>query len=459
MECSLSYFLLDEKNKEAERGEGKVSIDEQNLYLSPAGGSPMSFSHREIVNISEGEYRISISLNSGEVLVLYDLGYSYEDFIRVLSKLMNQLTLKDMLMEETLKKSGIDAEFSFYDASGTVKQSGRCELMFYETAFVVIPEKGGLSRIPASEISEVRDEDYTIIVNVEDGEKLVFSKIGGKFDYARKAFSELMNDLSLRTQSTLRDLAPSVNSSVLRKASFLLKDGKAARRSDLDSVSPQLLAELEKKLSIVGIKESYDFLASMGQRDRILIGVKRGLMGSLTGDYLWFLIPIYSLNPEEPGNIIAMEAGDIPKEDVAAGGVEGQDGGEAEGSDEDKMKSGKKATYFFRITSRKDYGSFRSIDDLHCRADSIMKAINRCMLDINFRREPIYLPDERLDEPQYEKYRFSLQKIPALKMLRQLFIGRVMHSSPEQWKQDVSDLLKFNVSAQDDELKWVKKSA
>ncbi len=63
-----------------------------------------------------------------------------------------------------------------------------------------------------------------------------------------------------------------------------------------------------------------------------------------------------------------------------------------------------KATYFFRIVSRKDYPNFKSLEDLHRGVDNFIKRINRCMLAINFRREPIYLPDERLEEPQYQKY-------------------------------------------------------
>jgi hypothetical protein len=80
--------------------------------------------------------------------------------------------------------------------------------------------------------------------------------------------------------------------------------------------------------------------------------------------------------------------------------------------------------------------------------------INRLMIDINFRREPIYLSDERLKEPQYSKYLYAVRKIPSLKALRELFIGRVIHSSFEQWKSDVSDLLKFNVSVENDDMKW-----
>jgi len=78
------------------------------------------------------------------------------------------------------------------------------------------------------------------------------------------------------------------------------------------------------------------------------------------------------------------------------------------------------------------------------------------MLDINFRREPIYLPDERLEEADYIKYKIALQRIPSLQLLRTMYIGRVIHSSPEQWKSDVIELLRFNLTTQDNAIKWKK---
>jgi hypothetical protein len=76
------------------------------------------------------------------------------------------------------------------------------------------------------------------------------------------------------------------------------------------------------------------------------------------------------------------------------------------------------------------------------------------MLDINFRREPIYLSDEKLKDPQYIRYRFAVQNLPSLQTLRDLFIGRVIHSTFEQWKTDVMDLLRFNIESSEDSEKW-----
>jgi hypothetical protein len=153
-------------------------------------------------------------------------------------------------------------------------------------------------------------------------------------------------------------------------------------------------------------------------------------MGNLTGDYLWFLIPIYSSDIAKPGNAIAMEA--------------------------TSAKGSGKSTYFFRILSRKSYQTIQDIEVFRKEADSLVGAINKAMIEINFRREPIYLSDEKLKEPQYFKYKFAVEKLPALKNLRSLYVGRVVHSSPEQWQNDVDALLKFNISETDDDKKWNK---
>jgi hypothetical protein len=108
---------------------------------------------------------------------------------------------------------------------------------------------------------------------------------------------------------------------------------------------------------------------------------------------------------------------------------------------------------------RKDYPNLKSMDDLNGACDAMIKVINRAMIEINFRREPIYLDEDRLLEPKYQRYLFAVQRLKALRTLRDLFIGRVFHQSPEQWKADVMDLLRFNASTMDDAAKWQKKQA
>jgi hypothetical protein len=430
MECSLSYSLSDQSGQVRASGQARARVDEESLAILPESGETLFFSLRDILDISEADYRIHLPLSSKEELTLLNVGYQYQDLLRNLSQLRNEMLLKDMLMNEKLRKSGVQAEFVYFDETGNEKQRGKCEPRLYETGIVLMPEKGELTRIPYSDISELRAEDYTFTITSESGEKVILSKMASQFDPFKKVISDSMNQLALRVQSWLKELMPEANPSVIREAARFMKEGKAARRSDIESLSPELWKRLEMQLEIAGLNEEYGYLKSLSQQDRICIGFKRGLLGDLTGDYIWFLIPIYSTNSRDPGNAVAMEAAS-------------EDGGG-------------KATYFFRIVSRKDYPALKNIQDMHKEVDNFIKGINRCMLATNFRREPIYLPDEKLADPQYTRYRFAIQKLPALQILRRLFIGRVIHSSLEQWKQDVAELLKFNVTTLDDSVRWAK---
>jgi hypothetical protein len=74
--------------------------------------------------------------------------------------------------------------------------------------------------------------------------------------------------------------------------------------------------------------------------------MKRGLMGDLTGEYIWFLVPIFSIDSVQPGNAIAMEATSN------------------EGSG--------KATYFFRITDPQQYlNKFKNLEELKSAVDKV----------------------------------------------------------------------------------------
>jgi len=430
MECSLSYSLSDQGGQVRASGQARARVDEESLAILPEAGETLFFSLRDILEISEADYKIHLTLSSKEELTLFNVGYQYQDLLRNISQLRNEMLLKDMLMNEKLRKSGVQAEFVYFDETGKEKQRGKCEPRLYETGIVLMPEKGELTRIPYSDISELRSEDYTFAITSESGEKVILSKMASQFDPFKKVISDSMNQLALRVQSWLKELMSEANPSVIREAARFMKEGKAARRSDIESLSPELWKRLEMQLEVAGLNEEYGFLKYLSQQDKICIGFKRGLLGDLTGDYIWFLIPIYSASSHEPGNAVAMEAAS-------------EDGGG-------------KATYFFRIVSRKDYPAIKSIQDMHKEVDNFIKGVNRCMLATNFRREPIYLSDEKLADPRYTRYNFAIQKLPALQTLRRLFIGRVIHSSLEQWKQDVAELLKFNVTTLDDSARWAK---
>ena len=429
----MSYALLDESEKEVATGECEGTIDEEYLTVFPKFGDILPFHLRQIATINAENYRITLFLMPKEKLVLFNLGHYFEDFLRVLTDLRNEVIIKDMLMNETIKKSDVDMEFIYLDETEKERQKDIGKIRLYETGLVIIPQKGEVFRVPYSDISNVSEENYSIKISTDFGEQLFFSKLGSEFDPFIKAFSDIYNALQTKVASSLSELYLGIDPVSLRRIASIMKEGKAAKREDIEHINPRMWNALEKKITDIGLNESYTFLKDLARQEKISIGFKQGLMGDLTGEYIWFLIPIYSIGEKDYGNAMVMEAMETTEEESVG-----------------------KATYFFRIVSRSDYPNFSSLEKLDEEADRFIKMINRCMIDINFRREPIYLPDERLEEPTYFKYKIATQRIPSLRLLRSLYIGRVIHTSPEQWKKDVMDLLKFNVKTQDDSVKWTK---
>jgi len=396
-QTSGNFVLIDEAGKEIESGQAKFIVDEEKISVFSEIGKGTSLPLRDISDFLVQDYKIYLLLPNGGKIIISELGYQFEDFVRIFTKLRHEIIQKDLLMKEGVKKIGFKGDYD-YQKDGE-KRFGKAEVEIYDTGLVIKPERGDLIRIPYSEITEFSNKDYKISI-INEFAVLTLSHFGEKFDVLDRALKEALAELFLKTQITLKEFLPELDPLTIKKASELLKDGWAINKIELDKISPKIWSGLEKELIKVGIKESYEYLKSLSKEEQFYIGIKRDLMGDLTGEYIWFLMPISS---EKGSNFLTMEA---------VSTIEG----------------GGKATYFFRIPEGE-------------KIDGLVKKINRCMLAINFRREPIYLKDEDLEKPDYSKYKIAISKIPELRLLRQLFVGRVIHTSPENWKEGVNKLI------------------
>ncbi len=436
MNYKLHFQLLDKMGLEKENGSASAFLDEENLTITPQSRMPFLISYRNITAINPQEFAVELDIGSNSKLLLSKFGRLFDPFYKNLVTFRNEIILQDLLMYESLRQSGYEADVTFIVDAEQETFLQRCELRLYETALVVLPESGELLRIPYSEIIDIKEENHTLELRTDFDEHLILSKMGRQYEPFMRELNAAADDLTLKVQAMLKELMPLQNPLVIRQTAGLLKEGKAVKRGDLEAMIPGMWSELEKKLEIVGIKSEFDFLWPYSAKDRVAIGIKRGLMGDLTGEYIWFLMPIYAIEDHAGknigGNAIAVEAG--------------------------STENSGKATYFFRITGRNLYRELGSPESLDPDADKFIKEYNRCMVLINFRREPIYLTDEQLNEPRYEKYKYAVNKIPALQLLRKNFIGRVFHHSPQQWSEDVLSLLKYNVECKDDDSKWSKES-
>ena len=97
-----SYKLKASDNTLLEASSCKVSFDQERLTVSSQFGQPIYITLRDMMDVTEEDYHIYITLMDGSTLIIHDLGYKHDDFFRQCLKIRNTIILKDMLAEETL---------------------------------------------------------------------------------------------------------------------------------------------------------------------------------------------------------------------------------------------------------------------------------------------------------------------------------------------------------------------
>jgi hypothetical protein len=440
MNFPADYIIADAQCGQRENGSCKIGLAEAALTLVPESGAGLMFAWRDIAELKAADYKVSLTSLSGDRVEFSSLGYQYEDFMRIASSFRNKMLIKDSLLDEPLIKSQIEAHYIFQDAGGIEKAQGQCELRIYETALLLVPDRAEMKRFSFRDIAGVQTGDLEISLTLDTGEKLFLSKFGAQFDYFKTHLSEQMNQMLLMGQKLLKSIMPDMDGLALRKASLFLKEGRLLPVSEIEKICPGFFARLEKTVGAdPENKKEFALLKSLGRQERICFGFKKGLGGGASGDYFLLLFPIYSADPAKPGNAVAMEAFRTKLENEVIG-----------------EKAGQRATYFFRLTSRSDYPLIKDITRLDEKMAAFTRFFNAAMSAVNFRRAPLFLSDAKLEGPRYARYRAAVARIPELRALRDVYIGRVIHSSYENWNEDIANLLAFNIHSGDDNAKWLK---
>ena len=415
MDAEGSYLLVDGTGAELGKGEAKVVLAGDALELRPRAGQYRLLPLRDIVTIANANFQVDMLMRDGRRLRLSALGRRYEDLVRELHRSRNEIIMRDLLMNERLRKPGVKAELRPFRGA-----EGPCEIRLYETTMVLMPLRHGLMRVRYSDIEGIESRDHVLRIALSSGELIALTMLGREMEPLWNAISDAMAELSRETQEVIRSAYPQADGRTLEAAAALLGEGRAASRWEVEDVSEELWKGLEEEVKARGLAFEHSHLMSRGRKDMVRIGMKR----SLTGDaYIWFAVPI--LGPK--GNAVAVEA------------TSSSDSG--------------RATYFFRIAPRASYHSMDE-ESLEAMAEGCMDIITAGLREINFRRQPIYLTEEQLRVEPWSKYRFSAMLMPELRELRARFIGRVPHNGEEEWKAKVEELLAFNTSAKSDSARW-----
>ncbi len=320
--------------------------------------------------VEPGNYRVIVRHKTGD-FTLSMIGHLYEDFVRHFIGAFNEIVFHESLMSETVH---FEAKGQYVSPEGV---TAAAVFRICETALVVLPQTHALVRIPFCLMSKINNEPYRLTITDKQGRSHVLQKLGFSTDDFLREFGRRENELLKQTKEKLTAIAP-----VSEGLAGLMMEGLVVPVEQIRAVSAPFADALEAKLS-EQIPDEYEYLKSVSRG--LAVGVKRGLMGSLTGESIILLAPVN-------GKAVMESLGE-----AAA------------------------ATYVF------DMGQ--------TPWEAFLPAFNESMLAVNFRREPIYLSDEALASEKYEAYSNAIVRCPALGILRRQYLGRVAHGGFDAWRR------------------------
>ena len=379
---SGKYQYLDADGVARNEGACQFQFDAETAVVTPSGATPIAFDLGDVDRVVPGDWDLQLALYTGRTILLRQFGAAFSDMAREFVAAWRDRTIQCLLLEDL-------EEIARYDAAANAEAA---ELRIFRSNLAVLPRAGTPTQWRLAEVDGIRfDEAAYQILLESNGRRLVLGKLAQKTDEARQHLTEALDALHTESAQALHGIFPFLDPEALRRLQAAMPEGRSAPLTDLASIHARLPEALIAKAVDDPLRPYFDALRGRAQGP-LFAGFKfiRPDQGEEEADdgrpaaFFWFFFPL-------PGNLLAWEA------TTGTG----------------------RATYFFRHSGD---------------VPATVRQLTRGLALINFRREPVYLPDHSLEEQsKYRRYAIGARKLPELKALRAAYAGRAIHSSLEDW--------------------------
>ena len=255
-----------------------------------------------------------------------------------------------------------------------------------------------------------------------------------------------MEQLAQQGAEAVHGIFPFLSPDQFQQAATLMKEGRAAPVAQLRAIHPKAGPALTGNVVDVKLKPYFDALVAHVPAGNYYAGFK-----------------LLRESEDQPEKENADTSGEPGSEEASESGPEGESEETAQPvlhwfflplaaksgarypdnlvAWEATSRSGR-ATYFFRLVPPEQASQLQDASRGPALIDSAIRQLNRAIVLLNFRREPIYLPDDSLlIQPRFRRYAIACRKLPELVRLRSSFLGRAIHASNDTWQRQFEGFL------------------
>ena len=444
---SGAFQYLDEKGAETQSGPCKVTIEPPNLFVTPQGSPSLSIDLGDIDLLEPGDYQLSLKLYTGKSLVLTRFAKAFQNLAMELLQTYRDRIVQCLLLEDLEEVERFEGYVEM--SSGTSNISSPAELRLYKSNLAILPQRAVGFQWRLADVDGIEFDETAYRLNIRSGdEQLSVTKLAKRTSEFVERLRSALDVVSENTSAIVRSLCPFLSPDQVMDVSLLMREGRAAAFSKLNGIHPGIEKSLIANAVDPSLKPYFDVLKDKMVGQEWFAGFKMvrpetefevepatvepgadvpSVEGAETGSSVekknggdieepsvlyWFFFPLQADSGSVDSNVIAWEATSL---------------------------SGR-ATYFFKASGMESQESEH--DNSASKTEIAVRQINQALVMLNFRREPIYLPDASLQtEARHHRYAISCRKISALRQLRISYLGRAIHTTVDAWQRQVDTIL------------------
>jgi len=400
---SGKFHYLDDQENTVSQGPCQFRFDAETAIVTPSGATPIAFDLGDVDRAVTGEWEFTLTLFTGRRLVLRQFGAAFGRMSEELVAAWRDRTVRCLLLED-LTEAG-----RYLGMAGMNGPATAAEIRIYQSNIAVLPLDGAAIQWRLAEVDAISFDEATYTVCLERGsDRLAIGKLAKKTDEFRGRLSEALDALHTHEAEALHAIFPFLNPDQLQLLLVAMPEGRSVPLAGLATIHPQLPEALMAHAVSPAAHPYFDALNARATAGGLMTGYK-------------FICPD--------------EVEDTP----------GGDDVDKEKEDADTLAQPLFFWFFFllpngRVAWEATTGSGRAtyFFDAPAPVDGAIASLTRGLALVNFRREPIYLPDESLERQQkFHRYAIGARKLPDLRTLRASFRGRAIHTNLEAWTAQV----------------------
>jgi hypothetical protein len=461
---SGKFQYLNADGTPAQAGPCRVTFDAETLTLAPTAGAPMAFDLGDIDTFAPGDYELTLTLYTGKRIVLNQFAKTFQNLCHDLLEAYRQRLIQCLLLEDLEEVTRFEGFAQL--ASGTLPArsfSSPAELRLYKSNLAVLPTlaTGFQWRLADIDAITFPEANYAVVLE-SAGERLTVTKLAKRTREFAERLEESVSQLSQQSAKTLHDIFPFLSPDQFQQAALLMKEGHAAPLGQLKAIHPKTEQALVANVVDARLKPYFDALLSHVPPGWLYAGFKliRKEEEEPAAPSAEAPAEEMAATTAETGEEQAEEPTEEPAEETAPAEeqpilhwfffpLSAKPGGKLPANLvawEATSKSGR-ATYFFRLLPPERTRELEDPAKAAAAVEVAIRQLNHALVLLNFRRAPIYLPDDSLEiQPRFRRYAIACRKIPELRRLRASFLGRAIHASLPAWRKQVEAFLAQAVS-------------